>query len=203
MVGLTAAALALATAAPAAAQQPAVHADLDGDGRPDAVSLVQVSESTMLLRAGMAEEVLDVEVPGNARGTPPVPVDVNGDGRAEVLVPESVGANTITRTAWAHSPEHGLVPLRGADDELWRLPEGGGAGAVSTYGCTGRGAGAVLDAVSAARNEQGTFDGGLRTYRVAAGAVHLLREVPIRGADREDEVFGRDPAECAPAPNQS
>lgn len=195
---LTATALALVTAAPAWAERSDVRADLDGDGRVDPVSLVQVSDSAMLLRAGMAGEFVDVEVPGNAGGLEPEPVNVNGDGVDEVLVPESVGANTTTRTAWAYSAEQGLHPLREVDGELWRLPEGGGAAAVSTFGCdTGR-TGRAVEVVSAARDEQGTFDGRWLTYRVVAGSAHLVRDVAVRDADREDVASGADPAECVP-----
>ncbi|MCI2422405.1 hypothetical protein MOQ72_33755 [Saccharopolyspora sp. K220] len=197
LFGAATAAVLLSGAAPAAAQ-PTPTADVDGDGRQDPVALQQVSEDTMLLRVGLAEEFVDTVVPGNAAGQPPVPVDVNGDGFDEVLVPESVGANTIIYTVWAYSREAGLfgVPLR--DGAPWRIAEGGGASAVSTYGCGPGKPGRVLDSVNAYQDDTGRFQGSRVTYQYAYGVANAVYTIPIKDADRDDPVLRADPATCAP-----
>ncbi|GAA0530864.1 hypothetical protein GCM10011581_28370 [Saccharopolyspora subtropica] len=198
LVGVAAAALLLPGGAPALGQERGVTADMDGDGRPDPVSLQQVSDSSMLLRVGLPGEFVDAKVPGNAGGRQPVPVDVNGDGFDEVLVPEAVGANTVTYVVWAYSAEAGLfgVPLR--DGAPWRIFEGGGATAVSTYGCGPGRPGRVLDSVNAYLADDGGYRGERVTYQFAYGVAGEVYRMPISGVGRDDPALQADPATCAP-----
>ncbi|MGP4020681.1 hypothetical protein [Saccharopolyspora sp. 5N708] len=198
LVGAASVAVLLSGTAAASAAQPATTADVDGDGRPDPVELQQISADRMLLRVGLADEFVDAVVPGNAASQPPVAVDVNGDGFDEVLVPESVGANTITYTVWAYSGEAGLfgVPLR--DGAPWRIAEGGGATAVSTYGCGPGLPGRVLDSVNAYQDDTGGYQGSRITYQFAYGVANTVYTTPIRDAARDDPMLRADPATCAP-----
>jgi hypothetical protein len=198
LVGAAAAALLLPGAATALAQQRGPTADVDGDGRQDRVTLQQVSDDAMLLRVGLRDQFVDAEVPGNAGGQPPVPVDVNGDGFDEVLVPEAVGANTITYVVWAYSAEAGLFGVPLLDGTPWRIAEGGGAAAVSTYGCGPGRPGRVLDSVNAYLADSGGYQGSRTTYQFAYGVANEVYRMPISGADRDDPVLQADPATCAP-----
>lgn len=204
--GTAALAMLLSCAAPVWAQEPAparseITADVDGDGRNDPITLRQVSAETMLLRAGLDEEFVDTTVAGNARGQRPVPSDVNGDGADEVLVPEAVGANTITYTAWAYTPEAGLHPVRTADGAPLRLHEGGGATAVSTYGCAPANADRQLVSVNAYESgPEAAYQGDRVTYSVRASVATVVDEVTIADAQRDDPALQADPATCAPLP---
>ncbi|WP_249124331.1 hypothetical protein [Saccharopolyspora erythraea] len=199
VTGVAAASMAVLSQAPAHAQEPGVKADIDGDGRADPVSLRQVSDDQMLLRAGLSEEFTDAVVQGNARGLPLIPVDVDGDGTDEVMVPESVGANTVIYTTWRYTPEAGLHPVRTADGKPLGLAEGGGARALSTYGCTPAPDARLLVAVNAfATPDDSAFEGERVTYSVRDGIATLVTSAPVQGAGRDDPQLQADPATCAP-----
>lgn len=180
----------------ATASEPTVQADVDGDGRPDTVSLRQVSDSTMLLRVGLRDQFVDTEVTGNARGQSPRAVDLNGDGVDEVMVPESVGANTITYTTWHY--DQGLNRVNTTAGEPWRVAEGGGASAVSRYECVSGEAGREVSIVSATQRPSGDYEGERVRYSVHDGVAHWVHEAPVRAADREDPALQADPTTCAP-----
>ncbi|GAA2815874.1 hypothetical protein [Saccharopolyspora taberi] len=192
------AALSLAVLPCATANAEAAGADFDGDGRTDPVSLQQVSEDSMLLRVGLAEEFVDAEVPGNAQGQPVLPTDVNGDGSDEVMVPEAVGANTITYTVWGYSAERGLHPVRTADGQPLRLFEGGGARAVSSYSCGPADATRALVSVNAYAADDELYRGERVTYTVRDGLATVVEQVAVEGAQRDDPRLQADPATCAP-----
>lgn len=178
-----------------------VKADVDGDGRADPVSLRQVSEDTMLLRVGLRDQFVDATIQGNARGQELSVVDVNGDGLDEVMVPESVGANTITYTVWGY--DNGLRMVRTDNADPWRLATGGGATAVSTYGCAPDNSERLLTTVSAYEDSNGdnfVFKGNRETYSVVDGVARVVDEVPIEDAQRDDPRLNEDPASCAPLP---
>lgn len=205
--GTAALAMLLSCAAPAwaapdhAPARSETTADVDGDGRGDPVTLQQVSEETMLLRAGLRDEFVDATVAGDARGQRPVPADIDGDGADELLVPESVGANTITYAAWTYTPEAGLHAVRTTDGEPLRLHEGGGATAVSTYGCAPANTGRLLVSVNAHESgPEAAYQGDRVTYSVRGGVAAVVDETPIADAERDDPALRADPATCAPLP---
>lgn len=206
LTGLAAAAMAAlpwstpASAAPDQARESATRADVDGDGQLDAVSPRQISEERMLLRVGLRGEFVDATAAGNARNQPVLPVDVDGDRSDELMVPEAVGANTITYTAWGYSAEAGLHPVRTADGEPMRLFEGGGIAAVSTYGCSPANAERELVVVGAQLTGGNSYRGQRVTYAVRDGVATPVDRVDVEAADRADPRLRADPATCAPLP---
>ena len=195
---LAAVSMAVLPFATASAQEPAVTADVDGDGRPDPVSLQQVDEQTMLLRVGLTQEFVDTRVEGSAMGQPLRPTDVNGDGFDEVLVPESVGANTITYSVWGYSPQAGLHPVRTPGGQVLRLFEGGGARAVSGYGCGPAESTRTLVSVNAYATDNELYEGYRDTFSVRAGIATPSERIVIEGAQRTDPRLQVDPGTCAP-----
>ncbi|QQQ74621.1 VCBS repeat-containing protein [Saccharothrix sp. 6-C] len=116
--------------------------DLNGDGRVDRVVVGAV--------AGDPEQQELVAVVRGVRFTARMPLhsffglrplrfaDVDGDGRDEVVVTESVGANTELFTVWGLG-EAGLRAVTEATGRPLVLAEGGGVSAISGYGCEGVG----------------------------------------------------------------
>ena len=178
-------------------------ADLDGDGTADPVSLQQVTPESMLLRAGLADQFVDVTVPGNARGLAPRAVDVDADGRDEVLVPESVGANTITYTLWDHEAGAGLRHATDPTGSPWKVSEGGGVSAISDYGCIADHDDqqvVVIDALlDDGSSDPNTYSGTRTALTVENGTATPTSTVPIDRVSREDPLLHVDPATCAPA----
>lgn len=142
LVLFTAFSAAVALAAPAAADVQSVQADLNGDGVLDQVTARQApdNEHEQVLTALVGNVGHVARVPLNvspAGGAQPLrAVDVNADGRDEVVVTESLGANTYGFSVWGMAG--GWQPLylnqAGGGGKL-RLWEGGGHSAVSGYGC--------------------------------------------------------------------
>ncbi|GAB3287413.1 FG-GAP repeat domain-containing protein [Parasphingorhabdus pacifica] len=184
---------------PAPPSEEKITADLDGDGRENPIVLRQTSPGEMLLRAGLPGEFVDATISGESRGQPPVPIDVNGDGSDEIMVPESVGANTIISSVWRYSAEAGLHAVRTADGEQWRLAEGGSATTVSTYGCAPAATGRNLVSVNAYESAPDfSYRGNRVTYSVRDGVAHVVEEITIEDAGRDDPRLRGDPATCAP-----
>jgi hypothetical protein len=209
--GLTATALALAQA-PAGAQGPtdqvSAEADVDGDGVANRVTLQEVSPGTQLLRVGMREEFLDarVSVDDALPVIVPFPVDVNGDGRDELVLGLSLGANTTTFEVW--SVDDGLLHAVTTDDGApWRLHEGGGASAIAGYGCasprpgaSGRQLHVVQAHLDDAASGDGTprYDGAVVAFDVAGGVARPTGAVPLQDVTRDDPRTQADPATCTP-----
>lgn len=191
-------------AAPADAAEPDrpayVEADLDGDGALDPVTLHQVTPESMLLRVGLAEEPEEVTVPGNARDLAPRVVDLDSDGRDELLVPESVGANTIIFTPWGYAPGAGLRPTVDESGAPWRVAEGGGVSAISGYGCVADhdGRQAVLVDARLDDDAEDRYSGSRTVYTIEDGVATPTASTPVEAAPREDPLLQVDPATCAP-----
>lgn len=179
------------------------EADLDGDGRADPVTLVQVTPESMLLRVGLADRFVDATVPGNARGLAPRAVDLDADGRAEVLVPGSVGANTVTSTLWGLGPGAGLRQTTDPGGAPWTVSEGGGASAISGHGCLADHDGRQVVLVDARLDDgsadPNTYSGTRTALTVANGTATPTSVVPVQRVPRTDPLLQVDPAGCAPA----
>jgi len=136
----TAATTAAVFAGTASADPQAVaYADLNGDHRIDRVT-VQPSpdnphEQVLVGRVGPTTYQTRVLLDTTAEGVLPLRVvDLDRDGRQEVVVTETVGANTVWFSVWGL--DNGWRPLRTPDGALMNLYEGGGISAISRYGCT-------------------------------------------------------------------
>jgi hypothetical protein len=188
-------------------EQVLVTADLDGDGVPEPVTLRQLSPGTQLLRVALPEEILDATVGGDDTAplplSPPRPSDLDGDGRAELVLSVAVGANTTTYEAWRYDDDRGLHAVTDAGGAPWRLYEGGGVAAISGYGCapgTPRRPYSVDVRWDESRPEQEPirYVGEVVTYSLADGVARPLATEPLRGVVRDDPRVAVDPATCAP-----
>ena len=178
--------------------QQTASADLNGDGRLDRVVLRPVAGNPNVqeLVARVGGKRLTATVPmNNYSGVQPMRVaDVNADGREEVVVAQSVGANTDSFGVWGL---HGsaLSPVRTADGAQLVLWEGGGASAVLRYGCTDDHDGRQLIQTSGeAFGDWTAFDGERIVYTVDSGVATEVSRVPVRGPR---DAFEVDSAACA------
>ncbi|GAB1515742.1 hypothetical protein [Actinophytocola sp. KF-1] len=177
-----------------------VYADLNGDGRMDRVTLRTVD-------GNMDEQVLTARVGGKRltatvsssliAGTQPMRVvDVDADGRDEVVVTEMVGANTDHYGVWGL---HGtaLTPVKLADGTPLRLMEGGGLAAIVRYGCVDDHDGRQLIQVSgqAVDLDYTRYEGEYVAYVVDGGVATEVARVPVSGP-RDTPGFQADPALC-------
>jgi hypothetical protein len=129
-LGIATAALLIAPSPGAAAPEPAgqvdTEADVDGDGVANPVTLHQVAPGTQLLRIGMPEEFVDARIGVDDSVRLPLiaprPVDVNGDGRDELVLAVAVGANTTTFEVWSYDDDR-LHAVSTQDGATWQLHE--------------------------------------------------------------------------------
>ena len=180
--------------------QQTASADLNGDGRLDRVTLrpVDGNPEQQLLTARIGGKRLTATVPmDNYGGVRPMRVvDVDADGRDEVIVTEIVGANTDHFVVWGL---HGnaLTSVKLADGTPLRLMEGGGASAVVRYGCTADHDGRQLIQVrGVAVGDWTVFEGEYIVYTVDGAVATEVARVPVSGP-RDAPGFQADPAACA------
>ena len=199
----------LAAPGVAAAQETAdrvsADADVDGDGTQERATLEKAAPGTQLLRVELPGGALEGEVHGD-EGLPlivPFVVDVDGDGRDELVLGTSLGANTTTFELW--SVDDGRLHAVTAEDGTpWRLHEGGGATALAAYGCVPGTPGRQLRTVQAALDDaasgDGTprFDGALVTWAVTGGVAHPATTADLQDVTRDDPRTRLDPATCTP-----
>ncbi|MBA8925068.1 hypothetical protein BC739_002267 [Kutzneria viridogrisea] len=194
------AALAFAVPANAGTAPILVHADLDGDGVADEVTLTPVADNAheQLLTATVRGIQLTARVPFDSLfGLAPLRVvDLNGDGKQEVVVTESVGANTDGFSVWGlHG---GLRPVTSGGADRFKLWEGGGFSAISGYGCEPAGGTRQLVTVSAEltdwQNE--VYEGDRVTYSVRDGVATETSRTHVVGA-RGEAGFRTDARTCA------
>jgi hypothetical protein len=187
-------------------EQILVTADLDGDGVPDPVTLQQISPGTQLLRVALSEEILDATVGGDDSVplplTAPRPSDLDGDGRAELVLTVAVGANTTTYEVWRYDDLRGLHAVTGTDGAPWHLYEGGGVAAISGYGCIPgepRRPYAVEARWDESRPEQEPirYDGEIVTYDLA-DVARPVSTAAVQDLTRDDPRLKADPATCTP-----
>jgi hypothetical protein len=192
-------------AAQGASDVVSADADVDGDGAANRVTLQQVAPGTQLLRVGLADEFVDARVSGHEAVPLIVPfvVDVNGDGRDELVLATSLGANTTTFEVWSLDDGR-LHAVTTEDGAPWRLYEGGGVSAIGAYGCVPGTPGRQLRDVQArlddAASGDGTtrYDGAVVTYAVAGGVAHPAATESLQGVTRDDPRVQVDPATCTP-----
>ncbi|GAB3008817.1 hypothetical protein [Saccharothrix stipae] len=188
--------------APPAAGDQSVTADLDGDGRADRawVRVVEGDPDRQELVAAIRHYRITARMPLYSRtGVLPLRVvDLDDDGRDEVVVTESAGANTDLFTVWGvrgmrlrtvTTPEGG--PLA--------LAEGGGVNAINRYGCE------VVDGARHLVTVTGqlvwpsdpmVYEGTRVTYAVHEGVATATSTTPVLG-ERIDPVYQVDPQACA------
>lgn len=187
-------------------EQILVRADLDGDGVADPVTLQQISAGTHLLRVGLAEEFLDATVGGDDTVplplTAPRPSDLDGDGRAELVLTVAVGANTTTYEVWRYDEPRGLRAVTGADGSPWHLFEGGGASVISGYACAPAAPRRPYSVEarwdeSLPAQEPIRYDGTVTTYDLVGGVARPAATQAVQDVTRDDPRIQADPATCS------
>jgi len=194
----------MGTASATTPPEPAtVSADLDGIGVNDTVTLAVLPSGQFELSADLGTMTVRAPV---GDGTPqplvdPRPTDVNSDGTDEVLVPEFVGANTLTFHLWAYDPARGLYETTTPDGAPLAVYEGGGIATRNGYECPADHDGRALDLVSGSmQGDPGNlrYDGERVTYLVQDGVATPVYTTPFTGVTVDDPVLATDPASCAP-----
>ena len=182
------------------------EADVDGDGLAEPVTLRQLSPDTQLLRIDLPSGYVEDQVHGlDGLELPlvvPSVVDVNGDGRDELVLTLALGANTTTYEVWGFDDDR-LHALTTEDRAPWRLYEGGGESAIGEYGCVpgtpGRQLRTVQAVIDDAASRDGTsrYDGEVVTYSVDGGVAHPAATDHLEDVTRDDPRAQADPATCA------
>ncbi|GAA0898606.1 hypothetical protein [Pseudonocardia zijingensis] len=205
--GLAAAALVTVPGTALAQYRPAAvtaEADVDGDGAQEHVTLEQLAPGTQLLRVHLPSGYVEDRILGD-EGLPlivPFVVDVNGDGRDELVIATSLGANTNTLQLWSFDDDR-LHAVTTEDGATWQLFEGGGVSAMGMYGCVPGTPARQLRDVQATLDEAASTDGTTRydgtavTYTVTDGMAHRAVVEPLEDVTRDDPRVQVDPATCA------
>lgn len=188
MSALVAFAAVLASAAPAAAatKEHAVQADLNGDGTPDRVVVKAVennpNEQVLVATVGRTSYVAREELSSPDYSVQPLRVvDLNADGREEVLLTESVGANTLTLSVWGLF--NGWRPIKMPDQSRLRIYEGGAEYSFSRFGCDTIAGQRKLVTVNAWTEDWDNriYSGERTTYSVGFGAVEQYSYMQLTG----------------------
>lgn len=203
--------VAMAGAAVLAAGQPAVaqpapagesetvHADVDGDGAANAVTVRKVDETTQVISFALPGESVMTTAPAEyAVLQTPRATDVDRDGVAEVAVTVATGANTQTFQLFKYDPEAGVVAIR-REGEPFALYEGGGATARSGYRCEDTGKGWMLRTVDARYDDTtAKFDGTSSWFVFHGNSTSRWTRAPFSDVPADDPRLNLDPTTCAP-----
>jgi hypothetical protein len=188
----TAAATVLAFAGTASADTMSVaYADLDGDHRIDRVTLTQNPDNPndqilvgTVNRTSYVKHMPIAEEPG--LGVLPLRVvDLDRDGRQEVVVTELVGANTAWFGVWyLGKPGVGWKSVQAESGGSFELYEGGGIREISRYGCREVGGHRELVLLSAQIQdpwEDELYAGALVSYTVRDGVARWTSGTEVSG----------------------
>lgn len=195
----------LAAGSPAMAQPaPAdesrtVHADVDGDGAANAVTVRKVDDTTQVISFALPGESVMTTAPAEyaVLQTPRV-TDVDRDGVAEVAVTIVTGANTQTLRLYKYDPEAGVVAIQ-RGTEPFTLREGGGATARSGYQCEDTGKGWMLRTVNARYDDEtAKFDGTSSWFIFHDNSTSRWTMAPFSDVPADDPRLNLDPTTCAP-----
>jgi hypothetical protein len=205
-----AAALSLATVIPASAapSTPAepvtTVADLDGDGEIETVSAEQTGAHDQVISATVNGTFTSIHIgaDGYAGIEAPRVTDLNGDGRAELIVVQSVGVNTMFSTA-LHFDGRNLSQVVDEADKPLSVAEGGGVAAHLGYQCTSlEGGGRTFETVAAEADdisapvEQITYSGTRTVYTLRDGALTAQNTIPFSARQATDPVLATDATTC-------
>lgn len=177
-----------------------VYADLNGDGLKDYVTVESVpgNQNEQILSARVGAQRLTARLPLDSPvGVQPMGVvDLDGDGRKEVVVTESLGANTSAMGVWGLYGGR-LGAVRTGDGAPLLLWDGGGASAINRYGCTADHDGRQLVTVGAQAVDIDftVFEGEFVVYEIEQGIATETARVPVTGP-RDAPGFQADATLC-------
>jgi hypothetical protein len=194
-LALFAAIFALATPGTAAADTMSVPADVNGDGVMDRVSVSTVdgnpNAQTLAVKVGRLNYVKQIPM-DNFDSTVQQPriTDINQDGRAEILVTDSIGANTLGLSVWV--VDGGLHQVTWTETQPLRVWESSSFYNVDGYRCAdGK---LVTVRGSSYDSADGTFVGAYTTYDLHGRTATMVSSAPVSGPR---SAFWTDPKSCA------
>lgn len=175
--------------------------DLNGDGRADRVvaKLADGNPDEQVLTATVRGRTYSARLPVDSyHGVQPLRVvDVDNDGRQEVIAAEVIGVNTEFSSAWGLTNGE-LRAVRKQDGTRLHLIEGGGLFEINHYGCESVGKRRQLATVHAQLTDETTmtYTGEKIRYSVRKGVAIETARTPAAGP-YDAPVFQLDPAGCA------
>ncbi|MHA6623218.1 hypothetical protein [Pseudonocardia sp. DLS-67] len=182
-------------------------ADLDADGTDDRITVQADPGGGWQLRVDLAGRTVTAKLPTDEPAVLEADrrvSDMDGDRVPEVVVPVSIGANTVSSAVYLYDPQLGLVPVSGPDGHPFFLYEGGGVSAVNGYECADDHDGRSLGLVGVTLREdlpaggEPRYSGSYNAYSVSDGIVTPVQSTPIEDVAAGDPVLQTDPMSCAP-----
>lgn len=202
VTAIFAAVFSFSTPASAAADGFSAPADLNGDGVLDQVAVRTLpndpNRQAVVATIGRVSYLAYTTMNNYPSGIqPPRVTDVNADGRDEVVVTESVGANTYGFSMWVF--DHGFHKVTRVSGDPLQLWEGGGYSAILGYGCEFTGGQNQLFTVRAQLVDEasGRFEGERATFELLDGGVARMTTNSAISGTRAAPVFRIDPRSCA------
>ncbi|MGK3208464.1 FG-GAP repeat domain-containing protein [Amycolatopsis pretoriensis] len=202
-----AAALGLVGAAPALAAPAGepifTSADLNGDGTRDTVISRPAINGKQVISATVNGKRTAIVLPADPWFgiVAPRVADLDADGRAELLVATTLGANTAFFAVLDFDGRN-LTQVVGADNKPFEVAEGGGIAAHVGYMCMAPGGNRLFvtvvssaDDISAPAGEI-TYTGTRTIYSLRAGALTVLEQDAITSRPLADPVTMVDAASC-------
>lgn len=167
---------------------PSTHADLNGDGADDLVTVENVGTQEQQLVVTINGEEFRADAPADAPGLvrPPRVVDLNNDGQDELAVREMFSEDTHVFGVWHYSSGK-LRTLGTPDGHQLRLYEGGDDMSRNGYGCAESDGERQLIAMNATEDDAGTWSGSQDYYTVTdgiattSGGTITFRALPFVG----------------------
>jgi hypothetical protein len=188
LVALFTVAVALVAPATASADDVSVaYADLNGDHRIDRVTLARAhdnpNDQLLVATVGRTSHVRRIPTAGEPL-SPLRVVDLDHDGRQEVLVTEMNGANTSWFGVWHLADGNDWQPVLAASGGGFELYEGGGVREVSRYGCRQVGGRREVVLLSAQLRDPWAdeiYSGRLWSFTVRDGVATLTSSTAVTG----------------------
>ena len=183
-------------------------ADLDDDGTDDRIIVQADSGGGWQLRVDLAGGTVTAKLPTDEPAVLEAErriSDMDADRVPEVVVPVSVGDDTVSWAVYLYDPQLGLVPVSGPDGSPFFLYEGGGVSAVNGYECADDHDGRSLGLVGVTLRQdlpagaEPRYSGSYSAYSVSDGIITPVQFFPIVDVAADDPVLQPDPASCAPA----
>lgn len=114
-----------------------LQTDVDGDGKPNAVAVREIAptEHELSVRVGGSAVRTTLPTQGSVPLQRPRAVEIDGDGKAELLVARGTDARTSTFNVWKYDPARGLVLMKGPDGTPFDVTEGSGLSELHGYSC--------------------------------------------------------------------
>ncbi|TDV55432.1 hypothetical protein [Actinophytocola oryzae] len=199
VTGLLALGAPVASAATPAPASVTVQADVNGDGVPDRVVVSPATDAAnqqiLTVTIGRTNYVAHTAMPYFGVQAPKV-VDINLDGKQELIVTEDIGAHTYWYSVWGMFG--GLRPVRLADQVTkLQLLEGESVGELARYNCndytpSGRRQLVTYTAQLADPNTL-MYTGHRVTYDIVNGIATVTNAFALSGPQI---IFYGDPSSC-------